>query len=120
MVCQQAGVTVRYRGHYRAVYCRPADRAGGGCRTEGGSRDRQRASRAVHELPQSQQLAFVPVAELRPAEAGDPSFGLVAVRQAPLMRVTGGIRVHLRSSAVPYNAAAALRPCWRIAEQPNG
>jgi hypothetical protein len=96
------------RRRCRTVYRRSVDRAGGGRRTEGGSRTGQCASRAVRELPQSQQLAFVPAAELWPAEVGDPSVGLAAARQAPRRHVTGGICVHLRSFAVPYNAATAL------------
>ena len=70
----------------RTVYRRPVDRAGGGGRIEGGSGDRQCASRAVRERPQSQQLALVPAAAFWPPEAADPQSGLAAVRKLPLLR----------------------------------
>jgi len=61
------------------------------CRTEGGSCTGQRASRAMHEPPQSQQPASLPAAEFQPAAAGDPPSGPAAVTQPPPLQVTGSI-----------------------------
>lgn len=121
-VCQQAGVAVRYHqdivvGQYiadlfieqsvavelKAVWTM------------------DKVHRAQCKRPPSQQLAPVPAAGLRPAETGDPSFGLAATRQAPLSGVPRIICVHGRSFGVSCTATAApSQPPVRSASRRGG